>query len=80
MDRDVSTDTSSIHQAIRSTGCVSSLSRMRLSTSVGRTSCDRNVVSDLNKYKARMPCCCRQRLSCSDKLLTQGKTVVDLAR
>ena len=75
VDRNVLTDTASLHQAIRSTGCVSPF---RQDASIGRTRCDRNVVSDLKK-KARIPCC-RQLRSCSDRLLTQGKTEVDLAR
>ena len=36
--------------------------------SLGRTSCDFSVVSDLKT--APKPCCCRQRRSCSDRPLT----------
>ena len=75
VDCDVLTDTASLHQAIRSTGCVSPFKQ---DASVGRTRCDRYVVSDLKK--ARMPCYCMQRRSCLDALLTQVKTLVDLAR
>ena len=48
----------------------------RSTASLERTSCDLSVVSDLKK--ARTPCCCRQRRSCSDRPLTYGKTAVDL--
>ena len=40
----------------------------RSAASFGRTRCDLNVVSDLKT--ARMPCCCRQRRSCSDRPFT----------
>ena len=45
--------------------------------SLGRTKCDLSVVSDLKA--GRMPCCCRQRRSGSDKPLMYGKTAVDLS-
>ena len=44
--------------------------------SLGRTKCDLGVVLDLKTD--RMPCCCRQRPSGSDKPLMYGRTAVDL--
>ena len=44
--------------------------------SLSRTKCDLSVVSDLKTD--RTPCCCRQRLSVSDKPLKYGRTAVDL--
>ena len=44
--------------------------------SLSRTKCDLSVVSDLKTD--RTPCCCRQRLSVSDKPFMYGGTAVDL--
>ena len=44
--------------------------------SLSRTNCDLSVASDLKTD--RTPCCCRQRLSVSDKTLMYGRTALDL--
>ena len=44
--------------------------------SVSHTKCDLSVASDLKTD--RTPCCCKQRLSVSDKPLMYGRTAVDL--
>ena len=44
--------------------------------SLSRTKCDLRVVSDLKTD--RTPCCCKQRLSVSDKPLMCGRTALDL--
>ena len=44
--------------------------------SLSRTKCDLSVASD--SKTDRTPCCCRHRLSVSDKPLMYGRTAVDL--